>query len=606
MRGEEKKEYLRRVCIFAVIQILIFLVIIWRLAYLQIYKASQYTLLSDKNRISTEIILPDRGQIRTRKCEIIAKNIPIYSVVLDISDKRQDEISSLMQLVNDYVGLHDLRTQKKNGYNKKYNIIETDLNWCQVAKYSVLSIKIPELKVEKHLKRIYNYPYEFSHIAGYVGSPARRDIEESENSAMPPLPFAKVGKTGIEKQYNTQLCGIAGLTHNEVNSRRRFIREIDHIAPISGTNIQLTIDIKLQKEVYKILSKYESASCIVMNANNGDILAIVSYPGYDVNIFSKHIDKQQLNKLYNSPFNAIINKVISGIYAPGSVFKMVTALAGLKKGIINENTRFNCHGYIEIGKHKFHCWKWKSGGHGSVDLEDALAESCDVYFYNVAKMISPDDIAKVAKDFGLGELTGIDLPNEKSGLIPTKSWKKETKKQKWTTGDTLNMSIGQGFVLTTPIQLAKMMAILVNGQNSITPHLNKEYKTNNEKRLGYSKNHIRIIQNGMNAVVNSWYGTAKQFAIDDENFKFGGKTGSSQVVRISEKLRKLGKTVSDDYWKKEHAVFVGYAPVENPKIIVSVLIEHGGSGGHTAASVAHDVFLATKEFCPEFYSETNN
>ena len=601
MRSEERKECIRRICIFAVIQLLIFLVIIIRLGYLQIYKSFHYTLLSDRNRITSEIMLPERGKISMKRGEIVSQNAPIYSVILDISDKRQNEISQLMTLIKNYINLSDLKTKKIHDRNKQYYVIDTDLNWSDVAKYSILSMKIPEIKLEKNLKRVYNYPYEISHIIGYVGSPSKHDIEEMDNTALS-LSFAKVGKTGIEKRYNNQLFGIAGLKHNEVNSRRRFIREIDNIAPIAGSNIQLTVDIKLQKEVYKILSQYESASCIVMNANTGAILALVSYPGYDINMFSKRIDGKKLQKLYNAPYDAMINKVISGLYSPGSVFKMITALAGLKKGIINENTRFNCHGYTEIGTHKFHCWKWRSGGHGSVDLEDALAESCDVYFYNVAKMLTPDDIAKVAKDFGLGQLTGIDLPHEKSGLIPTKSWKKETKKQKWTTGDTLNMSIGQGFVLTTPIQLATMMAMLVNGQKAITPHLNKEFNINNEKVLGYNSNHIRIIRNGMNAVVNSWYGTAKQYAIDDKNLKFGGKTGSSQVVRISEKARKSGKTVSDDYWKKEHAVFVGYAPIDNPKIIVSVLIEHGGSGGHTAASVAHDVFLATKDFCPEVYS----
>ena len=211
-------------------------------------------------------------------------------------------------------------------------------------------------------------------------------------------------------------------------------------------------------------------------------------------------------------------------------------------------------------------------------------------------MLSPDDIAQVARDFGLGELTGIDLPNEKSGLIPTKAWKKEKKKQSWTTGDTFNMSIGQGFVLTTPLQLAKMIAMLVNGLKPITPHLRKNAEISDSPSLKYNPEHIQTVLSGMVAVVNSWYGTARSSAIEDDNFRFGGKTGSSQVFRITEQLRRAGKTVSDDYWKKEHAVFVGYAPIDNPKIAVSVLVEHGGGGAHTAAPIARDVLLAAKKY----------
>ena len=605
-RRADRRFFNKRVAIFSIIELILGCVLLARLAYLQVYRSSYYTLLSDKNRIVTKQILPTRGMIMDSKGRILASNKPMHMVMLDLQKTTLSERKKIIEIL---LARHDLSMDAQNKINNvaklvtnynRYICLQQNLDWSDLSKFYVMSSKIPEISIAKSHTRSYNFPHEFSHILGYVGSPSKSDQETCSSRTLL-LPMAKVGKTGIEKQYDEQLFGIAGIRHVEVNAKRQFMKDIDSIQETPGDNLSLTVNLDLQLEVYKILSKYESASCIVMDARNGEILAFVSYPGYDTNMFSKKINGKDLQECYQNPYNPMINKIIHGLYSPGSVFKMMTAIAGLKKGVITEHTRFNCSGYTFLGNHKFHCWKWKNGGHGSVDLEDALAESCDVYFYNVAKMLSPDDIAQVAHDFGFGEITGIDLPYEKSGLIPTKLWKQKTKKQKWTTGDTFNTAIGQGYVLVTPLQLAKMMAILVNGQKVITPHLNKHFAPSETPVLNYSKAHIQTILAGMDAVVNSWYGTAKNSAIDDENFNFGGKTGSSQVYRISEKARRSGKTVSDDYWKKEHAVFVGYAPVRDPRVVVAVLIEHGGGGGQTAAPVAREVFLATKKYLPEIF-----
>jgi len=605
-RRDDRRFFNKRVLIFAIIQLVLGAVVLARLVYLQVYRSSYYKLVSDKNRIVTRQILPTRGTITDAKGRILATNKPMYMAMLDLNElkhnKHQDVIKALLKRYNlaldiqaKIAGMPKLITS-----SNRYIYLQKNLDWSDLSKFYVMSSKIPEVSIAKSHTRAYNFPYELSHILGYVGSPSKSDIETSDNKALF-LSMAKVGKTGIEKQFDEQLFGIAGVKHVEVNAKRQFIRDIDDIQEIPGDNVKLTINLDLQLEVYEKLSQYESASCIVMNARNGEILAFVSYPGYDINMFIQKINGKNLQELYRNPYNPMINKIINGLYSPGSVFKLMTAIAGLKKGVITKHTRFNCSGYTFLGNHKFHCWKWKNGGHGSVDLEDALAESCDVYFYNVAKMISPDDIAQVAHDFGFGEVTGIDLPYEKSGLIPTKSWKQKTKKQKWTTGDTFNMAIGQGYVLVTPVQLAKMMAILVNGQKVITPHLNKAFKASETSVLNYPESHIQTLLDGMDAVVNSWYGTAKNSAIPDENFAFGGKTGSSQVFRISEKSRLAGKTVSDDYWKKEHAVFVGYAPVHDPRVVVAVLVEHGGGGSQTAAPIAREVLLSTKKYVPEIF-----
>ncbi|MBQ7524527.1 MAG: penicillin-binding protein 2, partial [Alphaproteobacteria bacterium] len=434
-------------------------------------------------------------------------------------------------------------------------------------------------------------PEILSHVIGYTGAPTKSDIEKFDNSALS-VPTARIGKTGIERQYEGQLFGRAGTKHIEVDSRHRFVRDIDNISPAAGEDLILTIDLALQRKVAELVSQHESATCVVMDVHTGAILAFVSHPGYDANLFTQRVKSSELKALHDNPYKPMINKLIHGLYSPGSAFKMMTGLAALKKGVITKHTRFTCRGVYELGRQKFHCWRWKCGGHGSVNLQEALAGSCDVFFYNLARLLSPDEIAATARDFGLGEPTGIDLPDEKSGLIPTKSWKKKHKKQSWTTGDTFNMAIGQGFVLTTPLQLVKMVAILTNGLKPITPHLVERKTTDDPTPLKYDPEHIQTILDGMYDVVNAPYGTAWNAGLDD--FEFCGKTGSSQVFRITERLRREGKTVSDDYWKKEHAIFVGYAPADVPRVAIAVLVEHGGSGAHTAAPLARDVLLAAK------------
>lgn len=597
---QDKNIFTRRVFIFSLVKIFLGLLILSRLSYLQLFKSAHYKLLSDKNRLVSKLTLPDRGKILDSEGNYIAKNRYTYSAYLDLleisNEKRKDVINSIIEDKNIEENIKEKLNNlpKKINKSNRYILLQEDLNWDELAGYYILATKIQGIIIEKSQTRDYLYPEQFSHIIGYIGAPTKDDITNSENNALS-LPLAKIGKTGFEKQYENELFGKTGIKHIEINARMEFVRDIDNIDPVSGTDINLTINRDLQLEVYKIMSTQESGSCVVMNVHTGAILAYVSYPGYDTNIFTKKIVPKVLNSIYENPYKPMINKVITGLYSPGSTFKMITALTALKKGIINKHTSFDCKGFYELGRHKFHCWKWKYGGHGAMNLQEALSQSCDVYFYNLARLLSPDDIAKTANDFGLGALTNIDLPNEKAGLIPTKAWKKDKKKQKWTSGDSFNMSIGQGFVLATPIQLTKMISVLVNGMHPITPYLMKSREIINSVPLNYNPEHIQVILDGMYDAVNSPYGTAYRSAIEDINFEFGGKTGSSQVFRITEKLRREGKTVSDDYWKKEHAVFVGYAPADDPQIAVSVLIEHGGGGSHTAAPIARDVLLAAKK-----------
>ncbi|MDR0640204.1 MAG: penicillin-binding protein 2 [Holosporales bacterium] len=599
-KREEKKLITRRTFLFAGMKMFFGMVVVSRLFYLQIFKFSHYKLLSDKNRLVLKRILPPRGHIFDSHGKFLASNKFTYSAMLDIAEiPLQDRPTVIKHIIKqqrlDSKIVDDLRgIPEVVNRNDRLVLLQEDLSWDELAGYYVMASSTPGIIIEKVRSRKYLFPEALSHIIGYIGAPTQEQAAESENIALS-LPMVKIGKTCIEQQYDDELFGKIGVQCVEVNSRRQLVRCVNETDSIPGDDIYLTINLELQLEVYKILSQHDGASCVVMDVHTGAVLAFVSYPGYDTNIFTKKIDPKTLGELYDNPFKPIINKVIAGLYAPGSAFKMITGLAGLSTGVINERTRFYCSGVHRLGSHKFHCWKWKYGGHGSIDLRAAIAESCDVYFYNLAERLDPDIIARTANDFGFGVPTGIDLPGEKSGLIPTRAWKKEKKKQAWTKGDTLNMAIGQGFTLATPLQLTRMISILVNGLKPVTPFLRKNKERLSPERLTYKKEHVELILDGMYDVVNSARGTARLSAIDDEEFEMAGKTGSSQVYRITESQRKAGKTVSDDYWMKEHAVFVGYAPEDAPKFAVTVLIEHGGGGARTSAPIARDVLLAARK-----------
>jgi penicillin-binding protein 2 len=592
-RAIERKLFTRRAFIVGGFKVIVGMSVISRLSYLQIFRAKHYKLLSDKNRIVSQQIIPARGNIIDSTGKPLAVNKDSYSVFLDMMDIPPDEREKVVtKIIEKAIGLDNEVVLKLRALDTttRFILLHENADWSTIASFYILSSKIPGINIEKSLTRCYMLPEMFSHVIGYTGTPTKDDLENSDNTALA-LPTAKIGRCCIERGYNEKLFGKTGLKNVEVNSRRQFVRLIDEIQSVPGDDIKLTIRKDLQEFVYNRLSTEESAACVVMDVHTGAILSFVSYPGYDNNIFNSKIDRAVLNELYKNPYKPMINKVMSGLYSPGSTFKMITALAGLSKGVITRHTSFHCNGEFSIGRYKYHCWRWKYNGHGSTNLVKAIAQSCDVYFYNVAMMLSPDDIAKVANDFGLGVPTDIDISGEMSGLIPTKSWKKSKRKQPWTKGDTVNMSIGQGFSLATPLQLTKMISMLVNGLNPITPYLCSAKEGLSRNKLNYSKEHIDLIMEGMDAVVNDPWGTAYRSRLIKENFDFAGKTGSSQVVRITEKQRQEFKTVSDDYWKKEHAMFVGYAPSDSPEIAVCVLVEHGGGGASKAAPIAKDIFI---------------
>ncbi len=597
---EQPKVFTRRSFILGGIQSVLTLGLIGRLYVLQVVHSKHYQLLSDKNRIQSVILPPARGKIYDRSGIALAENQTSYRSVFSFDkteeiDQVIDKLKHILSLSEQTVSF--VKTQVRKRKRNLPIVLKEGLTWDELAKIELHCIDLPGVVIEKGQSRLYPHPFETCHTIGYVAAVSEKDLD---GTPLLETPGFRIGKSGIEKRFDTTLRGDPGFKQVEVNATRRIIRTLNTFESISGTDLQLTLDFPLQKAVYDIFQKVESGGAIVMDVNTGAILAFVSQPGYDSNLFTNQISKKDWNALSNNPHRPLNNKLIFGQYSPGSTFKMIVGLAGLNAGAIDTNTTFHCPGHYDFYNHRFHCWNWKLGGHGHVNLESAIAQSCDVYFYSLAAsgLLGVDTMAATAREFGLGETTGIELFGEKQGLIPTKSWKRIVKRQPWTSGETLNVAIGQGYVLATPLQLAKMTAMLVNGLRPVTPHLIKKEGLTPFASLGYSHKHCQVILNSMANVVNQPWGTAYRSRILEEGLEMGGKTGSTQVARITQQQRQDNTHNDRPYFLREHALFVGYAPVHAPRFAVSVLVEHGGSGAKVAAPLARDILTAAQTLIP--------
>jgi len=477
---------------------------------------------------------------------------------------------------------------------RKFEMIKVleNLSWVQLEKIETNMINFPGVHLFSSKKRFYPYNNYFTHIVGYTSKPSKKDLALPFISSMPTL---DIGKTGIEKTFNKDLIGIPGSREIETNAIGREIRQISIKPGTNGKKIELSVDLSIQETIHKRLIKEKSGSVVVMNIETGEIIGMVSIPDFDPNkIINKPNDKYW-NEVSNNQLAPLTNRSIQGLYAPGSTFKMIVALTALEKGIINKDSSIFCNGSIEFGDRIFHCWKTK--GHGKVNLMKGIVESCDCFFYDLGTKLKIDDIKKMSNKLGLGNLTNLELPSEKKGIIPSTKWKKEKIKKDWYAGETLNACIGQGYLLCTPLQLAYMTSLIANGGKKIKPTLLKvkESKISKQKeitQLEINKSHINFIKKAMHNVVNESRGTAYRSRSNSSDYIFAGKTGTSQVKKISIEERE-----SEDFRKKEilwknrdHALFVGYMPISKPKYSISVIIEHGGSGSSAAAPIAKDVF----------------
>ena len=588
--SDQKKQvslFNRRTFILFLLKLSLFSAVGWRLYNIQILDSSKYKTMSKKNQIDLEIIFPVRGKIFDRNRVLIAKNEKVYDVYLIPENTKSinNTLNALSQFIDiDFAKRRkviELSTQVKKF--EKIKIFE-NISWSVLEKIETNKYSLQGIFIAEDYLRVYPYKDNFSHLLGYISKPNQQELALPFISKMPNL---DIGKEGLEKSFNPLLVGKAGQREIEVNSNGRIIREISKVDSIKGEEISLSIDLRIQQYAINLLKSHRAGSINVINIKNGEILCMASTPTYDPNKIIQKPNKEYWESILANTLSPLTNRSIQGLYSPGSTFKMIVAIAALKHGIINTETTHSCTGKIGFGNRLYHCWK--TNGHGKMNVTDAIKQSCDVFFYEISKKLGIDKIAEVAKDFGLGQSYDISMPNQKKGIVPNKKWKKEKIGESWYAGETLISAIGQGFVLTNPFQLVVMTSIIASDGKMIKPTIIKGNRVSFKTNEKYSKE-IKIIKKAMFKVVNENKGTAFKSRLDD--IKFAGKTGTSQVRRIS-----LSERESDDFrekeqeWKnRDHALFVGYMPYDDPKYSISVIIEHGGSGASTAAPIAKQIF----------------
>ena len=566
----------RRSFIITTIGLILSLIVSIRLFSLQILNFNFYQKKSVENKVAVKATPPLRGDIFDNEKNLVAANASLYEFVIykNLNKNYMVEVSNLNKLINLDLKISNI-SEKLKSFNSYTPFILSRANWQQIVEFEKNKFLFTSIKIIESKKRYYPHK-NLSQIIGYMG-------KSSDDKYLYPK-----GVFHLEKTYDQLLQGKPGKIFNEVNSRGKVIREISIEEPIKGISLELTINLKLQNYAQSVLPLSNKGSIVVLNRFDGSILSMNSNPTYDAQVFEDR-DNETINSLLNDPEKPLLNRAFTGFYPPGSVFKPIPALLGLKKNMINEKTEVFCSGSTSLADRNYYCWK--KGGHGKVNLKKAIKESCDCYFYELSKKINIDDLSELATNLGLNNTYNIGLSNAQKGLIPNKKWKKSNLEQGWYQGETLITSIGQGYNLTSPLQLASLYSALLNGGRFPSPKL---IKNEPSKYLGEELNssHQKAILNALKAAVQEPSGTAYKLNLDNPNFvKIGGKTGTSQVVRIKEEDREddLYKTKEIEDRFKDHSVFVGYAPIDDPKYIASVIIENGGSGSAVAAPIAHKV-----------------
>ncbi len=563
-----------------------------RMRHMQVNQAEEFRLLAEENRIKVRLLPPARGLIMDREGTPIATNEPSYRIVIVPEDAGDVEevltrLSQIIELSDDELNRARQEMERTRSAPFLPVTIADRVSWEAISKVAVNAPALPGITPEVGLSRKYPLGGDFAHVVGYVGPVSDYDLSKIEEpDQLLRIPRFQIGKVGVEAKMEDMLRGSAGAKQEEVNAAGRVMRELDRREGIAGANLQLTIDHKLQSYIQARLGS-ESASAVVLDCETGDILAIASAPSFDPNLFVRGISVSDYSILRDNDHRPLASKTVQDAYPPGSTFKMVTALAGLEAGVITSNDTAYCPGHFEVGGRRFHCWK--RGGHGSMDLISSLRHSCDVYYYELALKVGIEKIAETARKLGLGERFDIPMSAVAEGLTPDKEWKLQARGSELLIGDTVNASIGQGFVLSTPLQLAVMSARIATGKR-IKPRLIKSIDgtptaPEGGEDLGISEDFLRQVRRGMFAVVNNRRGTAYKSRIEDEANRMAGKTGTAQVSN---------RVVRNDevpWEERDHALFVSFAPYERPKVAVAIVVEHGGGGSSTAAPIARDITL---------------
>jgi len=618
----------RRMFIFSAAKAVIFFGIVGRLFSLQINENKKYLTLSDKNRLRESRLPPVRGEFIDYFGNTIAGNLRVYQ--LHVVPEQVEDFRYLMVRLKDILKFNNKKLSqlfKKKNKQKPWEtlVISENLSWNQFSKINFYLHELAGAKPVITVGRNYPYGESYTHVLGYVSQVSPNDLMTNDIIKERNVPGLRVGKIGLEKTFENDLIGTNSIQRYEVNAYGKRINQIDHKEGQKGKTIKLTIDTEIQNLTSKLLEN-KSGSISVMDIFTGEIIAMNSSPSFDPNLFLYGIDKQKWEKIKKDPKKPLINKTISGLYSPGSTIKPLVALSALDHNVVSPNMKVKCEGKVEMYGQKYHCWKKK--GHGYMSLKNAIKQSCDVYFYEVARLLGVDRLKITAEKFGLGEkVLGDYFLDEKKGVFPSTKWKKQNLGQNWYLGETFITGIGQGYVQTNPLQLCLMTAQLANGGYKIYPKIISDENQVSVEQIKYkmfeasqiieedqntiikateellnkkikeysplyrNSENVKFVLDAMFRSTNEVYGTSYSSRIEDLKYQFAGKTGTAQFKRITEEERKLDLEISQiPYNQRDHALFIAFGPYREPRYAVSVFVEHGGSGSKVAAPIAKKLF----------------
>ncbi len=602
MRGVKREEeqrrsvFTRRALVLGGIQLGAFGFLGYRLHKLQVEEGARFATLAEENRLSARLLSPPRGRILDRNGHVVAGNRLNWRALL-VAEQTQD-VGASLETFSRIVPLGEnerARVERELRRRRRFvpTIVREFLTWEEMARIEVNAPDLPGILIDVGTTRLYPEGEHLAHMVGYVAPPAERDMD---GDPLLQLPGVRVGRSGVERHHDTLLRGRAGAVQLEVNAVGRVIRELDRREGVAGQDIEISVDTELQKTLRSKIE--EGTSVVVLNARNGEILAMASQPSFDPNIFNSGVSGAQWRQWTANRATPLINKATNGLYAPGSTFKMVVALAALEARVTTPGERVSCPGHLDFGDTRFHCWN--RSGHGGVDMRTAIKLSCDVYFYEMARRVGINRIAAMGRRFGMGVDLEVELPGTRRGLMPTREWR-EAQGRPWNIGDTIVHGIGQGYYQLTPLSLATMTARLASGR-ALQPHLTRSIggravrgsRPEDYPSLGIADRDLRLIRDSMWAVVNEGGGTAASARLPGGYGQMAGKTGTTQVRRVSREQRERGYNVNavPREWRP-HALFVAYAPHDNPQYAISVVVEHGTSGSGAAAPLAKELMVET-------------
>jgi penicillin-binding protein 2 len=596
----ELHHFQNRLAISAGFVLFLFLILFARFFYLQVLESTRYHTLAEANRIAISPIVPNRGLILDRNGTVLAQNYSAYTLEF-VPSKLADFEATINELAT-IIPIEEIdrrRFKKLMQESNKFESlpIRTRLSEEEVARFAANSYRFPGVELKARLFRQYPKGKSASHVIGYISRINHKDLArlEANNDLANYKGTNHIGKIGVEQSYEKELHGIAGFEEIETDSAGRKIRVLSRTPPVSGNDLTLTLDTKLQEIAEKAFGDRRGA-LVAINPNNGDVLAFVSKPGFDSNLFINGIDFKNWDRLNNSIDRPLNNRALRGVYPPGSTFKPFMALAGLELNLRTPRYAISDPGYFQLPGSSSRYRDWKAGGHGKVNVHKSLVVSCDTYYYELANELGIDNISKFIGRFGLGKKTGIDLEGEASGLLPSREWKMRRHKQKWWPGDTISIGIGQGYNLATPLQLAFATSIIANKGTAFRPHLVKRIQNSKTGeiferapqilyQLNLNPDNLEIVRNALIDVTKPG-GTAAG-AGAGAGYTFAGKTGTSQVISIKQGEKYDEDAINERH--RDHALFIAYAPAEKPSIALSVLVENGSHGGSAAAPIARQV-----------------